>query len=1373
MKKKLWLTVLTFIAVFALVIGITACNNKQPETQQPEAQQLETPVVSISDEGLASWTAIENASGYAYKLDNGEETNTEATSVQLTDGQSISVKALGKDGYKDSSWSDVKTYTHQASSQKLNTPVVSISNSGLASWAPVTGATGYKYKINNGETKTATGTSVQLENGQSIKVMAVGNGTTYTDSEWSAEKTYTVSTATKLDTPDVSINNEGVASWAANDNAEGFIVKINGVDGQLTLDTSATLTDGQRIQVKAVGDGTNYTDSDWSEEKTYTAIDDSAVTSVVFDFSDVIKESKTAAYNVTTAKEAFAAALNETIGFDVTATNNVYPGDGDNLGLIKFSSSGTNGAITLKFTKNVKRVIVNCVAWQGTGGYDASKMAVNGGTEQSVPQTATNLIFNITATDTVTISSTNKRFNVYSIEIYFEDYEAKLATPTLAVDLDGVVTWGEVANATKYAYQIGDGNVQYVELTEDRSIQLTDGQTVKVWAVGNADYADSAAAEISYTMVPVTLDVPVVEVNHAGVASWHAVEGAVKYVYVINDGEEQETTHHSVQLTNGQSIKVKAVGKEGSRFQASAYCEPVTYTAPTVAEQLENPTVTVAIDGTVRIENADAVSFDYTIGDGEKQNVANGADGAAVTLETKLTNGQTIKVVAKGDGTYYTDSAEVEITYTAPQALEAVTEVTIAVEGTTANKVVITWTAVANATGYSYQIGSAAAVTTTDTTLTVTLNEGTVFSVNALGNTATAQTAADGNYSAYYLDSTVYAAPAFNIDNEKIYTVAEMVKIARYYGTATATKNFTVKGVVSANKAYSTEFKNIEITLKEGEVTFGLYRNGFDDSLLADWGTTQANDLVGCIVTATGKPVNYSGNTPQFTSGGTVTAIEIPAEIRVAKAKAALDKPLTVETSDENYTYTLPLTGEHGTTITWSFEGITAEADYTYNSENGTLVVTRKSTDVNFTATATISYTNGDDKANDTLSFELTVLATGTAAPQPPQEVSETFTFTELKETVVGENVTIAFAKGDGTNSPAYNSGIRCYIKNTITITSEATITKIVLTYSKGQDYNTLQADKGNFSEEGSSTFTGTWVGSETSVVLTVISTSSSNPNKGNCGIISIVVTYEEPNYTDQQKVDKVKDSLKEPELTDTDDEYYMYALATEDKFGYETTITWVFTGLDDDNDEYEDGVLMIARREEEAVITVKATITLNEAMAETEVFTLKIPALGGEVTPPPVEKTWQKVTNIAQINGILSDTIQELSIIITSSDDTKAMGTYGTGNNVPAVAFDKTNISDSLAVTLVKGKKDNTYAIMQGGKYLYAASSSSNYLKTEATLSDNSSWSISVASDGKATIVAQGTNTRNTMQYNSSNSGLFACYASASQTAISIWVYA
>ncbi|MGN0507895.1 MAG: hypothetical protein ACI4GX_01560 [Ruminococcus sp.] len=160
--------------------------------------QLTAPVVTISNTGIASWTAVANASSYVYKINNGAETPTTATSVQLTDGQSIVVKAVG-DGtnYTDSDYSATQTYTAGTpvpQPTKLGTPVVTISNTGIASWTAVANASSYVYKINDGAETPTTATSVQLTDGQSIVVKAVGDGTNYTDSDYSASKTYTVST---------------------------------------------------------------------------------------------------------------------------------------------------------------------------------------------------------------------------------------------------------------------------------------------------------------------------------------------------------------------------------------------------------------------------------------------------------------------------------------------------------------------------------------------------------------------------------------------------------------------------------------------------------------------------------------------------------------------------------------------------------------------------------------------------------------------------------------------------------------------------------------------------------------------------------------------------------------------------------------------------------------------------------------------------------------------------------------------------------------------------------------------------------------------------------------------------------------------------
>ena len=122
--------------------------------------------------------------------------------------------------------------------------------------------------------------------------------------------------------------------------------------------------------------------------------------------------------------------------------------------------------------------------------------------------------------------------------------------------------------------------------------------------------------------------------------------------------------------------------------------------------------------------------------------------------------------------------------------------------------------------------------------------------------------------------------------------------------------------------------------------------------------------------------------------------------------------------------------------------------------------------------------------------------------------------------------------------------------------------------------------------------------------------------------------------------------------------------------------------------------------------------------------------------------------------------------IIIAAKDNDFAMGEQKT-NNRAAVAVTKSEDKLTLTagvqkLTLKQGAKENTFAFDTGSGYLYAASSSKNYLKTESTLSDNSSWSVAIA-DGKATVIAQGANTRNVMKYNS-NSKLFACYASGQQ---------
>ena len=150
------------------------------------------------------------------------------------------------------------------------------------------------------------------------------------------------------------------------------------------------------------------------------------------------------------------------------------------------------------------------------------------------------------------------------------------------------------------------------------------------------------------------------------------------------------------------------------------------------------------------------------------------------------------------------------------------------------------------------------------------------------------------------------------------------------------------------------------------------------------------------------------------------------------------------------------------------------------------------------------------------------------------------------------------------------------------------------------------------------------------------------------------------------------------------------------------------------------------------------------------------------------LEGTWILVTDASSLN--VGD-----KIIIAAKESDVALSTTQAGNNRPEVAITKndntiTATSETQVLTLEAGNMENTLALYTGDGYLYAASSSSNYLRTETTLSDNSSWTISIA-DGTATLTAQGTYTRNTMFYNNS-SKIFSCYAAGTTTQKALAIY-
>lgn len=128
------------------------------------------------------------------------------------------------------------------------------------------------------------------------------------------------------------------------------------------------------------------------------------------------------------------------------------------------------------------------------------------------------------------------------------------------------------------------------------------------------------------------------------------------------------------------------------------------------------------------------------------------------------------------------------------------------------------------------------------------------------------------------------------------------------------------------------------------------------------------------------------------------------------------------------------------------------------------------------------------------------------------------------------------------------------------------------------------------------------------------------------------------------------------------------------------------------------------------------------------------------------------------------------------TSGDVKVMGDQNSNNRAAVDATigedGKLSVSEDYEFVIESTTIDEKsgYSIFdasENGGYLYAASSGSNHLKTQVKNNANGLWTIEFDTEsGVASIVAQGTNTRNVMQYNN-GSNLFSCYGSASQAPV------
>lgn len=208
----------------------------------------------------------------------------------------------------------------------------------------------------------------------------------------------------------------------------------------------------------------------------------------------------------------------------------------------------------------------------------------------------------------------------------------------------------------------------------------------------------------------------------------------------------------------------------------------------------------------------------------------------------------------------------------------------------------------------------------------------------------------------------------------------------------------------------------------------------------------------------------------------------------------------------------------------------------------------------------------------------------------------------------------------------------------------------------------------------------------------------------------------------------------------------------------------------------YSSNNAAVATVDENGVIALAGgygTATITASFAETEEYIASVATYTITVQEPA-----NKIAGKWMVAGA-EDIKPGIKVIVVGEKNSikYTMGTQNSNNRAAVAA--QSIVADTLyaaegtkTFTLVDAG-DGKYAFLaNNGMYLYAASGSSNHLKEQATINGNATWSIAIANDGKATIQAQGTNSRNLMSMtpNGNNNPLFSCYKEE-QSAIKLYV--
>ncbi len=195
---------------------------------------LSAPSISLSNEGVVSWTAVENADHYVIFIDTNTRETTETSYDLSQEGLAVGtytiyvVAAAGADNV--SLPSNSLTYEVAGNNTALGVPSNVVITGSTLTWDTVTNATGYIITVDGTDHNVSQTTfdlsTLGLSEGTYPVTVKATDGTN--QSAASTTVNYVVVTVTELDTPTNLVLNGDVLTWDQVSNAEGYLVMING-----------------------------------------------------------------------------------------------------------------------------------------------------------------------------------------------------------------------------------------------------------------------------------------------------------------------------------------------------------------------------------------------------------------------------------------------------------------------------------------------------------------------------------------------------------------------------------------------------------------------------------------------------------------------------------------------------------------------------------------------------------------------------------------------------------------------------------------------------------------------------------------------------------------------------------------------------------------------------------------------------------------------------------------------------------------------------------------------------------------------------------------------------------------------------------------